>query len=137
MGGWRVSGITPFYTGVPIDFGGYIRLRKNDRREAFFRSLYQPIRGVSAFSIGMGLAVQGNTTGPVKVSKGVCNDPQFGPRVTWLDPIVIAQLLAPQLDVNGEPGMFRLHGTGYAHRAGSKQVGPRITQRVHAGLVRS
>jgi hypothetical protein len=93
LGGWKVSGINSFYTGLPIDFGGYI-----------------PTCGISGFLTGIGLGVQCNSLGPVKVKKGVFNDPQFGPIVTWFDPNTVAQPLASQLFANGQPGMFGYMG---------------------------
>jgi hypothetical protein len=93
VGGWSVSGINSFYTGVPIDMGGYI-----------------PVCGVSGFSTGIGLAVQCNTAGPVKIKKDVFDDPQFGPVPTWFDPNMITQPLAAQLYANGERGMFGYMG---------------------------
>ena len=88
LGGWRVSGITAFFTGAPMDFNC----------------------GVSGFASGIGTPVRCNTVGPLKIKKGVVNDPEFGPMVTWFDPSAITQPLASQLYANGEPGMFGYMG---------------------------
>ena len=88
MGGWKFSGISSFYTGVPVDFGC----------------------GHSGYSSGIGRGIQCNTFGPLKIKKGVDNDPQFGPTPTWFDPSVIAQPLLSQLRADGEPGMFGYMG---------------------------
>jgi hypothetical protein len=88
LGGWRVSGITSFFTGLPVDFGC----------------------GVSGFATGIGGGVRCNTLGTLKIKKGTVNDPQFGPVPAWFDPNVIAQPNLSQLDANGEPGMFGYMG---------------------------
>lgn len=91
VGGWRLSGISTFYTGTPINVG--------------FNC------GVNGFSTGIGEGVTCNTVGPVKIKKGVFDDPQYGPTVTWFDPNVLTQPLKSQLAASGERGMF-----GYAGR---------------------
>ena len=88
LGGWKFSGISSFYTGVPVDFGC----------------------GHSGYSSGIGRGIQCNTLGPLKIKKGVDNDPQFGPTPTWFDSSVIAQPLLSQLRADGEPGMFGYMG---------------------------
>ncbi len=88
LGGWKFSGISSFYTGVPVDFGC----------------------GHSGYSSGIGRDIQCNTLGPLKIKKGVDNDPQFGPTPTWFDPSVIAQPLLSQLRADGESGMFGYTG---------------------------
>ncbi len=88
LGGWKFSGISSFYTGVPVDFGC----------------------GHSGYSSGIGRGIQCNTLGPLKIKKGVDKDPQFGPTPTWFDPSVIAQPLLSQLRADGEPGMFGYMG---------------------------
>jgi hypothetical protein len=84
VGGWEVSGISSFFSGLPVDFSC----------------------GVSGYGTGIGTGVRCNSVGPLKIKKGVVNDPQFGPVSTWFDPSVITQPLASQLPANGEPGMF-------------------------------
>jgi hypothetical protein len=88
LGGWQVSGITSFFTGQPTDFGC----------------------GVNGYSTGIGTGVRCNTVGPLKIKKGMTNDPVFGPMVTWFDPSVITQPVASQLTANNEPGMFGYMG---------------------------
>ncbi len=56
FGGSQISGITSFFTGQPIDFGC----------------------GIAGFSSGIGEGVRCNTLGPLKINKGVSNDPLFG-----------------------------------------------------------
>lgn len=84
VGGWELSGISSFFSGLPVDFSC----------------------GVSGYGTGIGTGVRCNSVGPLKIKKGVVNDPQFGPVPTWFDPSVITQPLASQLPANGEPGMF-------------------------------
>jgi len=88
LGGWKFSGITSFYTGVPVGFGC----------------------GRNGFSSGIGRGIQCNTLGPLQIKKGVEDDPQFGPTPTWFDPSVIAQPFQSQLAANNEPGMFGYMG---------------------------
>src|SRR5690242_6355737 len=88
LGGWQISGITTFFTGVPVDFGC----------------------GVNGYSAGIGTGVRCNTIGDLKVQKGVYDDPQFGPMASWFNPAVIAQPLQSQLLANGQAGMFGYMG---------------------------
>jgi hypothetical protein len=84
LGGWQVSGISSFFSGLPLDFNC----------------------GVSGFSSGIGQSVRCNSLGPLRIKKGVTSDPTFGPVPTWFDPSVIAQPYLSQYSANGEPGMF-------------------------------
>src|SRR5262249_44164581 len=59
---------------------------------------------------GVGGGVRCNSLGPVKVKKGVLNDPQFGPVQTWFDPNMIGQVTLDQLRADGRPGMFGYMG---------------------------
>jgi hypothetical protein len=88
LGGWRLSGISSFLTGQPINF----------------------LCGINGFSSGIGQNIDCNTAGPLKISKSVFNDPQFGPTVMWFNPNVLTQPAQPQLAANGEPGMFGYTG---------------------------
>src|SRR5579863_502344 len=88
LGGWRVSGITSFFTGTPQDFEC----------------------GVSGYSSGIGGAYRCNTTGPLKISKSTYNDPTYGPMVRWYDPSVTTQPALSQLYANGQLGMFGYMG---------------------------
>lgn len=97
LGGWRISGITTFYSGQPINFGC----------------------GVIGFSTGIGEGVQCNTVGPVKIKKTVFDDPQFGPTPMWFDPNTVTQPLASQLFANHEPGMFGYMGRNVLTGPGS------------------
>ncbi|HXX24121.1 MAG TPA: carboxypeptidase-like regulatory domain-containing protein [Terriglobia bacterium] len=91
LGGWEVSGITGFQAGQPIDF---------------------PC-GIAGLSSGVGGAVRCNSLGPVKIQKGVTDDPQFGPTPTWFNPNMIGQINLDQLPANGEPGMFGYMGRDF------------------------
>jgi hypothetical protein len=88
LGGWKISGITSFFSGEPIDFNC----------------------GITGLSSGIGQSVRCNTLGPLKINKGVVNDPQFGPVPSWFNPSAIGQITLPQLQANGEPGMFGYMG---------------------------
>lgn len=88
LAGWEVSGITSFFSGLPVDFGC----------------------GVSGYNTGIGGGVRCNTTGKLQIDKTVINDPQFGPMVGWFNPAVLAQPVFSQLYADGAPGMFGYMG---------------------------
>ena len=95
LGGWQVSGITSFYTGEPTE---------GQNSGATFGC------GVSGFATGIGTGVRCNTVGPLKIRKGIVDDPQYGPVVTWYNVNNVTQPLASQLAANDEPGMFGYMG---------------------------
>jgi len=88
LGGWSISDITSFLSGPPI-------------------SIYCGINGMSS---GIGESIMCNSIGTLGVSKGVINDPQFGPTQGWFNPSNLAQPSVSQLASNGEPGMFGYNG---------------------------
>jgi hypothetical protein len=90
LGGWQVSGITSFFTGEPIFRAGGC--------------------AITGFGNGIGTGLRCNSLAPVRISKGVDNDPQFGPTPTWFDGNTFAQPLEPQLRADGQPGMFGYMG---------------------------
>jgi hypothetical protein len=94
LGGWKVSGITSFFSGEPVDFGC---------------GLTDPATG-NAYASGIGGGVRCNSLGPVKIHKGVIDDPTYGPTPGWIDPRVVGQITLPQLRADGEPGMFGYMG---------------------------
>jgi hypothetical protein len=102
LGGWTISGISSFYTGEPMSFGC---------------GLTDPVSGLG-YSTGVGGGVMCNSLGPVKIKKGVYDDPTYGPTPTWVDPSVVGQVTLPQLRADGEPGMF-----GYMGRNALTQPG--------------
>jgi hypothetical protein len=95
LGGWQVSGISSFFSGEPTDFG--------------CGNVVDPVSG-NSLQTGIGGAVRCNTVGPVKIQKGVDNNPQFGPVPTWYNPNLTTEPLASQLPANNEPGMFGYMG---------------------------
>ena len=88
LGGWDISGITSFFTGVPVDFGC----------------------GIDGYSTGIGTGVRCDTVGPVKIQKSVVNVPEFGPMVQWVNPSYFQQPSQGQLLANNEAGMFGYMG---------------------------
>jgi len=102
LGGWTISGISSFYTGEPKSFGC---------------GLTDPVSGLG-YATGIGTGVMCNSLGPVKIKKGVYDDPTYGPTPTWIDPSVVGQITLPQLRSDGEPGMF-----GYMGRNALTQPG--------------
>jgi hypothetical protein len=96
FGGWRLSGISSFFTGEPLS-----------------SNPLSGTCGINGFSSGIGAGVVCNSLGPVKIDKGITNDPQFGPTPTWFNPNMLAQPLQSQLAANGEPGMFGYVGRNF------------------------
>jgi hypothetical protein len=94
LGGWTISGISSFYTGEPVNFGC---------------GLTDPVSGLG-YSTGVGGGVMCNSLGPVKIKKGVYDDPVYGPTPTWVDPSMVGQITLPQLRADHEPGMFGYMG---------------------------
>jgi hypothetical protein len=92
LGGWQISGITSFFTGTPIEFASYAPC------------------GIVGFGNGIGTSVRCNSIAPVRIQKGVDNDPQFGPTPTWFDGNTFAQPLESQLRADSQPGMFGYMG---------------------------
>ncbi len=88
LGGWQVSGISAFFTGRPVEFGC----------------------GVDGYSSAVGQGVRCNALGPLKIKKGMLNDPDFGPVPGWFDPTAIGQVTFAQLRADGQPGMFGYMG---------------------------
>jgi Carboxypeptidase regulatory-like domain len=86
LSGWTISGITSFFTGVPIDVGGDC--------------------GIDGFNTSIGGSVRCNSTGPVQIKKGTAANGT----PTWYDPSVLSQPTFAQLAGNGEPGMFGTMG---------------------------
>jgi hypothetical protein len=88
FGGWQLSGITSFFTGPPVNFGC----------------------SISGHGTGIGGSAMCNSLAPVKVQKGVDNNPTFGPMVQWYNPATVGQLQMSQLSANGQSGMFGYMG---------------------------
>jgi hypothetical protein len=86
LGGWKVSGITSFFAGVPLNFG------------------------CAGLVSGIGESVMCNSLGKLQIKKGVVDDPEFGPTPTWFDPNTIGQVTPDQLRADGQPGMFGYMG---------------------------
>jgi hypothetical protein len=84
LGGWQFSGISTFFTGLPMDFNC----------------------GATGLSSGIGGGMRCNTLAPLKIQKGTFDDPTYGPTPTWFNPADLGQPLASQYYANGEPGMF-------------------------------
>ncbi len=88
LGGWQISSITSFFTGTPINFGC----------------------GIQGRNTGIGGGARCNSLAPVKIEKGVFNDPEFGPTPSWYDPSAVGQVTLDQLRADGQPGMFGTMG---------------------------
>ena len=86
LGGWTLSGISSFFSGVPDDGPGQC--------------------GISGFSNGIGGDVRCDSVGPLKIKKGVAADGT----PTWYDPSVLVQPTFTQLLANNQPGMFGTMG---------------------------
>jgi len=88
LGGWTISGITSMFTGQPVNFNC----------------------GITGMSTGIGGNMKCNNVAPLKIKKGVFNDPEYGPTPTWYDPSVVVQPTLDQLRADGQPGMFGYMG---------------------------
>jgi hypothetical protein len=82
--GWKISGITSFFSGQPVDV----------------------TCGVSGYSTGVGTQVRCNSIGRLVKQKGVFDDPQFGPTETFFNPAVVTQPYLSQFSADNQPGMF-------------------------------
>jgi hypothetical protein len=51
-----------------------------------------------------------NTVTPLKIQKGIDNNPTFGPVRSWYNANNVTQLTLDQLSANGQPGMFGYMG---------------------------
>jgi hypothetical protein len=84
LGGWQLSGITSFFTGIPSQF----------------------TCTETGYATGIGTSSMCNPVGSFGVAKHVVNDPQWGPNVAWFNPGAIAMPNLSQLNADGSPGMF-------------------------------
>jgi hypothetical protein len=84
LGGWQVTGVTSFFTGLPVNM----------------------TCSVSGRHSGTGGSMMCNSLGPMRVQKGIDNNPTYGPIVSWFNPNNVGQLQLSQLSANGQPGMF-------------------------------
>jgi hypothetical protein len=97
LGGWQLSGISTFFTGLPVITGGY--------GSAPFTCTE------NGYATGIGTNTMCNPIEPLKVDKGVINVAPYGPTMRWFNPGALAMPLQSQLPADGEPGMF-----GYLNR---------------------
>jgi hypothetical protein len=91
LGGWEFSGITSFFDGYPT---GNISCVANGKAS------------------GTGQSLNCNSLGPVKIDKGVINDPTYGPTKSWFNPGVLGMPLLSQYTATAtpSPGMFGYMG---------------------------
>jgi len=92
FGGWQFTGVTSMFTGTPVNITCGVS------------SLASPTGTVKGS--GTGGSMMCNSLGPMKIQKGVDNDPTFGPMVRWYNPNNVGQLTFDQLAANNQPGMF-------------------------------
>jgi hypothetical protein len=88
FGGWQATGVTSFWTGLPINIGC----------------------SVSGYSNGTGSSNKCNSLAPLRIQKGVDQNPTFGPEVQWYNPANIGQISLNQLSANNQSGMFGYMG---------------------------
>lgn len=95
IGGWHLSGISSFFTGVPVDFSCT----------------------ESGYQTGIGTSGRCNT-GNYGIAKGTITDSRYGSVPQWFDPAQITMASLSQMNADGAPGMFgymarnALHGPG-------------------------
>src|SRR4029077_21285429 len=68
LGGWQLSGISSFFTGIPVNFSC----------------------NHSGNLSGIGKSMKCNSVGDFSISKSMVNNPTFGPTLQWFDPSTIA-----------------------------------------------
>lgn len=88
LGGWQLSGIAAFWSGMPVNFGC----------------------SVSGYQTGIAANAKCNSLGPVKIDKGMDNQLNYGPTRQWYNPTNVGQLQLSQLSANGQSGMFGYMG---------------------------
>jgi hypothetical protein len=88
LGGWQFSGVTSFFTGIPINFSC----------------------NHSGNLSGIGKSMKCNTLGDFGVSKSMGTHPVFGPTRQWFDPSTIGMANLSQFRADGAPGMFGYMG---------------------------
>jgi hypothetical protein len=96
LGGWQLSGITSFFTGIPVNFS---------------------CNHTGNLS-GIGKSMKCNTAGDFGVAKSMGNHPVFGPTLQWFDPSTIAMANLSQFRADGAPGMFGYMGRNTLHGPG-------------------
>ncbi|MGD1156608.1 MAG: carboxypeptidase-like regulatory domain-containing protein [Terriglobia bacterium] len=91
LGGWQVSGIASLFTGQPSDFNC----------------------GVTGYSTNIGGSYRCDVVGKVAPTKGIYNDPVYGPTVQWWNPATVAQPSFSELSTTyGNMGRDVLTGPG-------------------------
>jgi hypothetical protein len=91
LGGWEVSGIASFFTGLPKDFNC----------------------GVTGYSTNIGGSYRCDVVGKVAPTKTIYNDPVYGPTVQWWNPATVAQPSFSELSTTyGNMGRNILTGPG-------------------------
>jgi hypothetical protein len=88
FGGWQATGVTTFWTGLPINI----------------------TCSESGYGNGTGSTSKCNSLAPLKIQKGVDQNPTFGPEVQWYNPANIGQIQLAQLSANNQSGMFGYMG---------------------------
>ncbi|HEU0005952.1 MAG TPA: hypothetical protein VFS12_08175 [Terriglobia bacterium] len=96
LGGWQVSGITSFFTGIPLNFNC----------------------NYAGNLSGIGKSMKCNTIGDFAPTRTVANHPVFGPTLQWFDPSTIAMPIPSQFRADGAPGMFGYLGRNTLHGPG-------------------
>ena len=96
LGGWQLSGITSFFTGIPVTF---------------------TCNHAGNLS-GIGKSMMCNPTGHVSPTRKVANHPVFGPTLEWFDPSTIAMPVLSQFRADGQAGMFGYMGRNVLHGPG-------------------
>ncbi|MCZ2080282.1 MAG: carboxypeptidase-like regulatory domain-containing protein [Bryobacterales bacterium] len=96
LGGWQLSGITSFFSGIPINF----------------------VCNHSGNRNGIGKSMKCNTVGDFGISKSVEAHPVFGPTLRWFDPSTIAMANLSQFRADNAPGMFGTMGRNTLHGPG-------------------
>jgi hypothetical protein len=91
LGGWEFSGITNFWSGMPVGNISCV---------------------ASGKASGTGQSMNCNSLGAVKIAKSTYNDPTFGPTPEWFNPGTLGMPLLSQYTATAtpSPGMFGYMG---------------------------
>jgi hypothetical protein len=96
LGGWQFSGITSFFSGIPVNFN---------------------CNHAGNLS-GIGKSMKCNTVGDFKIARSMEPHPVFGPTLRWFDPSTIGMANLSQFRADGARGMFGYMGRNTLHGPG-------------------
>ena len=100
LGGWQISGITSFFGGMPVE-------SESANPNFNCSNVVNPATS-NTYNTGIGGNVRCYTVGPLKIQKGINNDPTFGPTPSWYNPNVVTEPTLAQMAANGRPACLAI-----------------------------